>query len=173
MRNIFLVCFVFLAGLTVGKAQETLEKTDEDIEQVVDTVVVDTIAAIKINWVYSYNDALKKAKQENKPLLIYFTGSDWCGPCKSLDKNLFETEKFKDYSDKNLILYMADTPRNTDLIDKKTQKVNDKLADKFGQSKFPTLLMVDGDEKELGIREGIYLLDYYYMFFDSVVNTYH
>lgn len=38
-----------------------------------------------LNWVSSYDEALSKSKEEKKPILIYFKGSDWCGPCKVLD----------------------------------------------------------------------------------------
>jgi thiol:disulfide interchange protein len=55
----------------------------------------DVSKAVFLNWESNFKVALKKSKKEKKPILIYFTGSDWCGPCKVLDKKLFHSEKFK------------------------------------------------------------------------------
>ena len=68
---------------------------------------------------------------------------------------------------------MADTPRNKNLVDAATRKVNKGLSTKFGQTKFPTMLMVNANEAELGIKEGTYMTDYYYPFFDSVIANYY
>ncbi|WP_335967287.1 thioredoxin family protein [Galbibacter sp. PAP.153] len=37
-----------------------------------------------VNWLTDYPEAKAIAKQEKKNILMYFTGSDWCGPCKML-----------------------------------------------------------------------------------------
>ncbi|MDD7914586.1 thioredoxin family protein [Polaribacter ponticola] len=79
---------------------------------------------IKLNWMPNYKKALKKSKKERKPILIYFTGSDWCGPCKILDKDLFHTEKFKNLADKELVLLEVDIPRRVDIISPEKMKEN-------------------------------------------------
>ncbi|CAL2086706.1 Thioredoxin-like [Tenacibaculum sp. 190524A02b] len=127
---------------------------------------------ININWESTYTNALAKAAKENKPLLIYFTGSDWCGPCIRLDKELFHTLKFKEYADKNLILYMANFPRNKDLVTNAARIENEKLKNKYKNS-FPMVLVIDKNEKTLGEKRGTYLTDYYYPFFETVVNKYY
>ena len=71
---------------------------------------------IKLQWTPTFKEALKKSKKEKKPILMYFTGSDWCGPCKILNTKLFHTEKFKILSDKDLILLEVDIPRRRDLL---------------------------------------------------------
>ncbi len=130
----------------------------------------DSITYLK--WENSFKNAQKKSKKEKKPILIYFTGSDWCGPCIDLDRKLFHTEKFKKFADENLILYMADVPRNRDLVSKKTRKVNNKLIKKYRQKAFPTIVMVNHKGKKLGIKKGMYMTRYYYPFFESVVFNY-
>ena len=45
-------------------------------------------------------------------MLIFFTGSDWCGPCKMLVEDFFESDKFKEIAEKEFVLYEADFPRN-------------------------------------------------------------
>ncbi len=127
---------------------------------------------IHVNWQSSFEDAVLKAKTEHKPILIYFTGSDWCGPCIQLDKKLFHTKKFADFSDKNLVLYTADFPRNGDLVSLETITVNKQLSKKYKQSSFPTVLVIDEKGKLLGKKEGAYLSSYYYPFFEKMVNDY-
>ena len=114
----------------------------------------------------------KKAKKEKKPVLIYFTGSDWCGPCKILDDKLFHTKKFKSLSDKNLILLEVDIPRRRDLIAPKKMKENLYLQKKYRVKAFPTLMMVNHRGKKLGAKKGFIMTEYYYPFFQSVLRKY-
>jgi len=120
-------------------------------------------------WLNSYKEALKKAKIERKPILIYFKGSDWCGPCKKLDEGLFSSEKFKKLSERNFILYEADNPYNKDLVEKDKLKVNLKLIKKFKISSYPTLLFVNYKQRVIAYKKGMILSDYYYPFFESVI----
>lgn len=159
-KNIFVFLVLFVVTTTTFSQQQVLGNLE-----IVENEIV-------LNWVSSYNEVLKKSKKENKPVLIYFTGSDWCGPCISLDRKLFHTEKFKSYADENLILYMADSPRNLDLVDAETRKVNDRLSKKYKQKAFPTLVMVNHKGKLLGAKKGVYMTEYYFPFFKSVVDKY-
>ncbi len=127
---------------------------------------------IYLNWEASFENALKRSKKEKKPVLIYFTGSDWCGPCITLDKNLFHTEKFKKMAEKDLILYMANVPNNKDLVTPEQKKVNDKLRRKYKQKSFPTLVMINHKGKMIGYKKGLILTEYYYPFFQSVIDNY-
>ncbi|CAM1361364.1 Protein disulfide isomerase [Tenacibaculum sediminilitoris] len=122
------------------------------------------------NWESSYNKALKKVKEERKPMLIYFKGSDWCGPCKKLDKELFSTEKFKKLSEKNFILYEADIPFNEDLVENEKLGINKKLAKKYKVSSYPTILFINHKQKIIAYKKGLLLTEYYYPFFESVIN---
>ena len=56
-----------------------------------------------LTWQTNYDDAVKLAKKKKKPLLVFFTGSDWCGPCKMLHADLFENEEFITLANKELI----------------------------------------------------------------------
>lgn len=125
-----------------------------------------------LNWTATYKEALKKSKKEKKPILIYFTGSDWCGPCKVLDKNLFHTAKFKEIADKDLILYEADNPRNKDLVDSGRLKENFKLISKFKVRSYPTLVFVNDKGKMIGYKKGLILTEYYYPFIQAVIENY-
>lgn len=125
-----------------------------------------------LKWESTYKKALRKSKKEKKPVLIYFTGSDWCGPCKVLDKKLFHSERFEKIAKKDLILYKSDSPRNKDLIDKSKLEVNNKLKKKFKIKSFPTIVFVNHKEKKLGVKKGLIITEYYYPFIDSMIKKY-
>ena len=127
---------------------------------------------IHLNWTPTFKEALKKSKKENKPVLIYFTGSDWCGPCMVLDKKLFHTEKFKTIADKDLILYEADNPRNKNLVAPDKLKVNNNLKKKYKISSYPALVFVNHRGKMIDSKKGLILTEYYYPFIQSVIVNY-
>ncbi|MDX2185693.1 MAG: thioredoxin family protein [Opitutaceae bacterium] len=107
-------------------------------------------------WTTDYQAALAKAKAENKLVLLDFTGSDWCGWCKRLDKEVFSQQEFKDFTQDRFVLVELDFPRKKKL-DEATQKQNFELQDQFKIEGYPTIIIVDGDGKEierLGYEEG-------------------
>lgn len=128
---------------------------------------------VKSLWFNSYKEALKKAKKERKPLLVYFKGSDWCGPCKKLDEELFSSEKFKKISEENFVLYEADIPYNKDLVEKERLKLNLKLVKKFKISSYPTVLFINRRQRIIASKKGLILTDYYYPFFQSIIAKYN
>lgn len=123
-----------------------------------------------LTWEKNYKTALKKANKEKKKVLIYFTGSDWCGPCIKLDRELFSSKKFIDIATKNFILYKANFPRNEDLVSKKNREVNIYLQKKFKQESFPTLLFVNSRGREIARKKGFIITEYYYPFFQKIIN---
>lgn len=127
---------------------------------------------IKLNWMPNYEVALKESKKEKKPILIYFTGSDWCGPCKVLDKNLFHTEKFKALADKSLILLEVDIPRRLDILSPEKMIENKAIQDKYNVKAFPTLMFVNHRGKKIAEKKGYILTEYYYPFFESEIDNY-
>ena len=167
MRRIYLTSLILFLSFGFAEAQETV-----DVQEVIEVQEAVVVPEIVINWENSYKDALKRAKTENKPLLIYFTGSDWCGPCKVLSKKLFKTEKFQEYAANKIVLYKADFPRNKNLVDDDKRKVNKEIQAHFGQTKFPTMIMVNAKEQELGIKQGMYMTEYYYPFFDKAIRAF-
>ena len=108
-------------------------------------------------WHHDYEAAKKLAKAEGKPIFINFTGSDWCGWCIRLEKEVFSKEEFQDYAKDNLVLVEIDFPekkKQTDAV--KAQ--NKALDKKFEIEGYPTLFLLDADGKKLsedvGYREG-------------------
>ena len=107
-------------------------------------------------WMTDFEAAKAKAKAEGKPMLVDFTGSDWCGWCIRLDKEVFSKPAFKDYAAENLILVEIDFPRRKEQsAELKAQ--NEALAEKYGIRGFPTILIMDAEGEVIertGYRRG-------------------
>ncbi len=101
------------------------------------------------DWSQNYKDSLAKAKAEKKLLLAEFTGSDWCPPCKKQAAEVFSQQEFKDYAAKKLVLVMLDFPQGKKISDE-IKAQNNELKTKFAVTGFPTVIVLDGDGKELG-----------------------
>src|SRR5204863_4150547 len=89
------------------------------------------VAAAKSGWLTSLEQAQKEAQAKNRLLLMDFTGSDWCGWCIMLDKEVFSKPEFKDYASKNLVLLELDFPRSKKMPPEVIAQ-NEKLAVKYG-----------------------------------------
>jgi len=100
-------------------------------------------------WMTHYAAAVKKAKAQNKALLLDFTGSDWCGPCIRLKKTVYDTPEFAAWAKKNVILVELDFPRRKIQSDK-LMKQNEGLAVKYQVDGFPTVLIIDANGKPKG-----------------------
>ena len=98
-------------------------------------------------WETDFAKASAKAKAEGKYMLIDFSGSDWCGWCVKLDKEVFSKGPFKDYAKDNLVLVLADFPRDKSKQSEKLQKQNAELAKKYNVGGFPTVFILSPDGK--------------------------
>jgi protein disulfide-isomerase len=107
-------------------------------------------------WEEDYEKAAKKAEQEKKLMLLDFTGSDWCGWCIKLDKEVFSKNEFKKYAKENLILVKIDFPRGKSQT-AALKKQNQELAAKYNIQGYPTVIVLDASGQkvgELGYMEG-------------------
>ncbi len=100
-------------------------------------------------WLTDFEKAKKLAKEKNLPILIDFSGSDWCGWCIKLEEEVFDKDQFKAWAKENVILFMADFPRRK-AQSEKIKKQNQKLAQQYGVRGFPTVLILDKDAKKIG-----------------------
>lgn len=105
-------------------------------------------------WLTNWQEAVKKAKASNKIILVNFTGSDWCQPCKRLHKEVFDTKEFKEWAKKNVILMVADFPEN---IKQSKQLVNqnEALSKRYGVIGFPDIRFIDHKGRQ--VARGAYL----------------
>jgi len=100
-------------------------------------------------WIHDYNEALKLAAKEKKPILILFTGSDWCHYCKLLEKNVLSKQDFKDWAKKNVVLFIADFPQKKKLPAAEAEQ-NEKLSNEFKIQGYPTIVITDSKGKSQG-----------------------
>ncbi len=165
MNKLFGFFMVSLLAFQTSFSQD-IDSTDVEVAE------IEIVNKIELDWVATYKDALRRSKKEDKPVLMYFTGSDWCGPCKILDKDLFHTEKFKALADKDLVLLEVDIPRRTDIISADKMNENLYLQRKYKVRAFPTLMMVNHRGKKIAEKKGYVMTEYYYPFFQSVIGKY-
>ena len=107
-------------------------------------------------WMTDFEAAQAKAKAENKPMLLDFTGSDWCGWCIKLDEEVFSQTAFSQYAAAELVLVEIDFPRRTDQP-AKLKAQNEALAQKYGIRGFPTILVLSPEGElieKTGYRRG-------------------
>ncbi|GAA4272254.1 hypothetical protein GCM10022258_15480 [Aquimarina gracilis] len=100
-------------------------------------------------WVYDLTEAKEIAKKENKTIVLYFTGSDWCRPCMMLKEDFFGSYKFSKYKNSFVFLYI-DIPRDQDLLTEKQKIENYKVLDLYNKAKtFPLIFMINHKGKIL------------------------
>ena len=102
------------------------------------------LAATQEGWTTDYESAVAQAKKENKSVLLEFTGSDWCPPCKLMQKNVFSKKEFVEAASKNFILVKLDFPR----ADKAISEKNKPYAEKHEIQGYPTIILLDSAGKE-------------------------
>lgn len=99
-------------------------------------------------WLTDFEAAKKQAAEKNLPILADFSGSDWCGWCIKLDKEVFSQDAFKAYAKDNVVLFLADFPNRTPQPEE-VKKQNNDLQQKYGIRGFPTVLLLDAEGKVL------------------------
>lgn len=107
-------------------------------------------------WHVNLDESLQLARQEHKHVLLNFSGSDWCGPCIQLRKQVLDHPDFLSMADTSLILVNADFPRmKKNQLSPAQQKQNNAVADKYNpQGKFPYTLLLSADGKVIKAWEG-------------------
>ena len=103
----------------------------------------------EVVWLTDFEAAKKQAAKEKKTILMFFTGSDWCGWCKKLHADVLEKKDFQEFAKDNVILLELDFPSSIPQSDE-LKKQNKALGEKFKVSGYPTMVLVASDgEKEI------------------------
>lgn len=104
------------------------------------------------DWQYNFDEAKKLATEQDKNIIIVFSGSDWCAPCIKLDKNIWQSDAFQKESEKEWIIVKADFPRKkANTLSKEQTEHNRKLAEKYNvDGSFPLVVVLDKNGKVLG-----------------------
>ena len=107
-------------------------------------------------WNTDLKVAEKEASENNKMILLNFSGSDWCGPCIKLRTEVFESNVIQCFSRKWLVLVNADFPRlKKNRLEKEQTAKNESLAETYNpQGHFPLTLLLNKNGKIVKTWEG-------------------
>ncbi|MDX9868398.1 MAG: thioredoxin family protein [Kiritimatiellia bacterium] len=130
--GMMLVCLI----AACGQAQSWLQKKEQGTEKAK-------------GWLENFEQAKQEAATHKQPIFAFFTGSDWCGWCVRLRKEVLDQKDFLAFAEKNLILFEADFPRGKRQSDA-VKKQNGELAGQYGIRGYPTVVLLDAQGKALG-----------------------
>lgn len=119
MKKIVAVAFFFI-GISFSQAQKSSDSEKE------------------LKWYTDVKEAIKVSNKEKKPLMLFFTGSDWCGWCIRLQKEVLTTPEFTKWAKESVVLVELDYPRSVPQTDE-IKKQNSELQHAFGIQGFPTV----------------------------------
>ena len=102
-------------------------------------------------WTMDFEAAKKLATEKKVPIILDFSGSDWCGWCKLMEKNVFTKPAWEAYAKENVVMVLLDFPKDKSLVPEKYAARNTELQKKYSVRGFPTFVILDDDgETELG-----------------------
>ncbi len=107
------------------------------------------IKAAELDWQTDLPKAQAQAKTEKKLVMLDFTGSDWCGWCIKLNKEVFSKPEFAEYAKKNLVAVEVDFPNKKKLSPEQKQ-ANAALAKKYEIKGYPTIIVLNSEGKKVG-----------------------
>lgn len=102
-----------------------------------------------INWHTDYEKAKIEAQKASKPMVLFFTGSDWCHWCKKLDAEVFHDPEFAKAAGDKFIFVLLDFPSKGNQSAQEKEQ-NQKLKNKFSIQGFPTLIILDSNQQQVG-----------------------
>ena len=102
---------------------------------------IQSVGAQELTWQTDINKAIELSAKSKKPLMLFFTGSDWCGWCIKLQKEVFMKPEFVEWANK-VILVELDFPRKMQLEEKLKQQ-NQQLQQIFQVQGYPTIWFVN------------------------------
>lgn len=120
------------------------------------TLILLSLGPVTVPWHYNLDEAKAIAHREHRHILLNFSGSDWCGPCIRMHREIFGADVFERMADSSLVMVNADFPRmKRNQLPAGQQKLNDAMADKYdSQGKFPYTLLLTADGRVLKTWDG-------------------
>lgn len=100
-------------------------------------------------WSMDIDAVMALAKEKEVPVILLFTGSDWCHWCRVLDENLLSDEQWQKYAAKNLALGYLDFPEDEEKVPEKYRTRNEELSKKYNIDGYPTMVLLDWEGKEI------------------------
>jgi len=110
------------------------------------------VARGETRWLTEYSAALAAAEETGRPILTVFTGSDWCQHCRTLERNVLETETFRTWAEDRVVLLMIDLPQQG--ISLEDRKARSRVCLKYGVRSFPSVVLVAPDGAAIATQAG-------------------
>lgn len=108
----------------------------------------------QLTWHTDLQKAVSISQKEKKPVMLFFTGSDWCGWCHRLQKEVFYQDVFKSWAYENVVLVEVDFPsRNGEAFKRQSDEVrkqNNLLQQQFSVRGYPTIMFVKPEKTKEG-----------------------
>lgn len=101
--------------------------------------------ATPAGWSDDFENAQKQARAQNKDLLVAFSGSDWCGWCVRLEKEVFTQAPFTEKASESFVPVYVDLPQDKERLSPAAKRQNEGLAARYRIDRFPTVLLIDTD----------------------------
>lgn len=105
-----------------------------------------SLASALFAWETDYSKALEMSREDNKPILLFFTGSDWSGLSMKMKNEVLDSEAFQQQIASRFRCVELDFPMHTPL-NPAMKNQNESLKNRFAIEDFPTLLLIDGEER--------------------------
>lgn len=103
-------------------------------------------------WLTDYEAAMEAARDQQKPVLTVFTGSDWCPHCRTLEEKVLDTETFRKWADGRIVLLMIDLPKEG--ISAEERAVRSRVCIKYGVRTFPSTVLIGPDGGRITAQTG-------------------
>ena len=97
---------------------------------------------VNLKWENDMNTCIQQSMSSKKPIMLFFTGSDWCGWCMRLQKEVFQTPEFSAWAEQNVILMEVDFPRKS-VLPENIKQQNNQLQASFAVRGYPTVFFVN------------------------------
>ena len=92
-------------------------------------------------WDEDFEAGKATAEKSGKLILLAFSGSDWCGWCVKMEKEIYSQKKFINEAKKKFVLVMIDSPRNKEILTKLAKKQNPELVKKYDIHGYPSTVI--------------------------------
>jgi len=105
--------------------------------------IIQTGFSQEVKMITNWDEAKELAQKENKQILIILTGSEWCAPCKKMDRRVIGNPEFQEYAEENLILFLIDLPGGGLIINSQVYQDYNRFKEKYEATTLPSLILTD------------------------------
>ena len=104
-----------------------------------------------VEWRLNIEEAKQAAADKGAPILMVFSGSDWCRPCIQMRQEVWNNPVFQEYAKESLVLLELDFPaRKKNKLSPEQTAHNEALAEEYNpKGEFPTAVLIGPEGKEI------------------------